>query len=265
MRYLGCYDFTSFKLHPTLQLRKITTKGRCQFLFLVNCKMDKLEIVSDPFKNVLVGLKLKKEDHNFLSSFRRFQSEAKFIDLQIVGQDKSHSFNCHRLVLSASSKFLSFILREHSSSSTFDEDVTSVIIPEMSPDMLIKFANHIYGGYCDEEFDHELMAWLQYLGISLNKIVVKKQQERLSHSILDESLLNTTEIDNDSCFLSTPLSSSFHCPFKNCDNFYSSLHEVETHLFEEHKSSRIKQANPLEPNGSALPYKCHYCDKSFAT
>ena len=43
------------------------------------------------------------EDH-LLGTFRSYQAEAKYIDLQITGQDKSHTFNCHRLVLSSKSQ-----------------------------------------------------------------------------------------------------------------------------------------------------------------
>ena len=229
-------------------------------------RFDKADPFLDNHRVVLVGLKQKKTD--LLASFRSFQSEAKFVDLQIVGRDVSHTFNCHRLVLSSTSKFLSLILKEHSLSSTFDEDVTSVIIPEMTPELLVKFANHIYGGWPDAggDIDHEMIGWLQYLGISFSRVVVKKQQEQLFAA--SDPMLSGD--NHDSYYLSSNLSSpltTFSCPFKNCGHFYSSLNDVENHLFEEHKSRMKKeQFAEEEANGSSvLPHKCQFCDKAFAT
>ena len=198
------------------------------------------------------------EDH-LLGTFRSYQAEAKYIDLQITGQDKSHTFNCHRLVLSSKSWLFHSLLKEND---FHDQDMTSIIIPDMSSNLLVKFANYCYSPL-NEEIDNETREWFRFLGFPVPADLKKDEKEIIS--TMDDELED--------------ISFSYTCPFKTCDHMFYNQSDVESHLISEHKpktkdifkipstsqQSDQKLLNTSSSSNVLLPYKCKFCEKSFAT
>ena len=206
------------------------------------------------------------EDH-LLGTFRSYQAEAKYIDLQIIGQDKSHTFNCHRLVLSSKSWLFHSLLKENDFQ---DQDMTSIIIPDMSSNLLVKFANYVYAGTSpaplNEEIDNnETREWFRFLGFPIPPTAdhLKKDEKEIISTMDEEDLED--------------ISFSYTCPFKTCDHMFYNQSDVESHLISEHKPktkdilipSTSQQSNQKLVNSSnsniLLPYKCKFCEKAFAT
>lgn len=193
------------------------------------------------------------EDH-LLGTFRSYQAEAKYIDLQITGQDKSHTFNCHRLVLSSKSWLFQSLLKENDFQ---DHDMTSIIIPDMSSNLLVKFANYCYSPL-NEEIDSFTQEWFQFLGFPIPASDLKKDEKEIINELED-------------------ISFSYTCPFKTCDHMFYNQSDVESHLVSEHKpktkgilipSTTSQQSDQKLINSShnvLLPYKCKFCESAFAT
>ena len=190
---------------------------------------------------------MKLQNHiDLMANFRQFQSETKFTDLRITAQDHSHTFNCHRLVIGAASGLLASLLK----SINLDEDLTYIMIPDMTPEVLLNLANFIYGGVSDwMNLAEETLSWFKILGIPI-QIKVKTPSTQKYQVYPKDEIKVTTEVS----------SIQFSCPFKECDKVFQEQMEVDDHFQTKHK---LKQEN-VEMEG-LLPYKCTFCDKSFAT
>ena len=198
---------------------------------------------------VFIQFHSKNGRDNLLGAFRSYQADAKYIDLQIMGKDKSHTFNCHRLVLSVKSWLFHSILKNHD----FQDDITSIIIPDMSSSLLIKFANYVYGGVFTDDIDNEALEWFKYLGTPTSN--TKKDM------IPIEGLED--------------IPFSYSCPFKTCSHVFYNQSDVKAHFISVHKPKtknvvdksdyKVMDSNNSTPDAKLLPHKCCYCNKSFAT
>ena len=150
---------------------------------------------------------VKSSSIDLMATFRQFQSEAKFTDLKISGQDSSQTFNCHKLVISAASKFFTGLLKDIDE----NEELT-VIIPQMNPEILVRLANYIYGN--SAQLSREMEDWLLTLGIPVC--------QEMDCSTKGDPI-STAKAD-------------FPCPFKSCDLFFSTRDMIENHILTAHKA-----------------------------
>ena len=211
---------------------------------------------------------------DLMSDFRSFQSEKKFTDMKITGQDSTQNFNCHRLVMSAASPYLRDLLMDPIRQ-VEDDDPVSILIPDMKPDVLIKFAYYVYGGETETDLEHEIVSWLKLLGIPVHKILMKKLEAEKDSNV---AKLEEDEEERTSVIRDDPMTLRFQCPFKSCGIIFSASQDMEEHLAQEHVSTNHRfnkpkipfiESLPDEPimivKSDDLPHKCPFCQKSFAT
>ena len=198
--------------------------------------------------------KLKIDSHiDLMSSFRQFQSETKFTDLRITAKDHNHTFNCHKLVIGAASGLLASLLKSLDFNQEGDD---LIVIPDMAPEVLLNLANFIYGGVSDwMDLNEETLVWFKILGIPLQIKVKAPNNQKYQLMTKDNDNVNVNS-ENVKKMM------QFNCPFKACDKVFEEQLEVDEHFKTKHKVGR--QPDNVEIEG-LLPYKCTFCDKSFAT
>jgi hypothetical protein len=207
--------------------------------------------------NVCTKFKTAGQRHELLHSFRQFQSEGKFVDLQIVGQDRGQTFNCHRLVIASASTLIAQFLKDHDAGELTEEFIT-IIIPDMNGDQLVKFANHIYGGInANETMDSKMDSWLKCLGVPL---LIPDEPVKPSMPVLTQMLNASIPVN----ILPLP-QPKFTCPFKACNEVFSNFNQVENHLVNGHKVKSPQKVPIKEEENAELSHKCHLCDQSFST
>ena len=190
---------------------------------------------------------------NLMYTFRHYQTEARFVDLKIVGQDANQKFNCHKLVLSSASEFLRKILTEERlrNQDWLEEDQITVIIPQMRPDVLVKLANYVYGGMIHLDVnDQDAIAWLKLMGIPMTTYVIKEERNETG---IKNSVQSKTEQAMEEADLMLP-HVRLQCPFKNCSRLCLTREEITNHIASEHKNS------PTKP-----PSSCKLCGKKFTS
>ena len=213
---------------------------------------------------VLIQFQTKNSNDHLLNTFRTYQAENKFIDLQIVGKDKSHSFNCHRLVLGTKSWLFHSILNSNDYEEYMQDEFTSIIIPEMTSHLLIKFANYMYGGAILEDLDEEAKDWLKYLGAPVpikSSTTIKREKVISDNQTTPIEMLEPVEVP----FLNS-------CPFKTCNHIFDNQADVEAHFNSAHKvkpkgleTQKNFEDTIVDLPEQLLPHKCVHCEKSFAT
>jgi len=196
---------------------------------------------------------MSQSRENFIASFRQFQAHGSFIDVRLTGSDPHQTFDCHRLVLSSFSEYLHRILKEVPD----DEGQVSVIIPDMGAEILSQIANYLYGGEEPLLWNEEVTSWFRHLGISISKILVKRQA-LVSDETADE--VNSTDfVVSESVHESNPsyhvpnLAMKFQCPFKSCSTLiFSARDEAETHIFSNHGK---KSEEPIPEEESKITFE----------
>lgn len=202
---------------------------------------------------------------DLMASFRQFQTEAKYTDLKITGQDSSQTFNCHRLVLSAASMILRQVLSQQDKDEFDQDNITTIIIPNMSPDILIKLANYIYGGVTNLDLQsQEMISWFKCLGIPLTRFSIKQEPSSLPPpppavaEIKIEKEIGDDDVkgDNVTAFVEDM---RLLCPFKKCGMLFDTRDLIENHITTAHKLLN-KSKVPAPDNDK---HKCKHCSKRF--
>jgi len=231
-------------------------------------------------------VKMIKSGNDLMTSFRQFQTDGGiFSDLKIIlSENSTQSFNVHRLVFSAASSYMYNILSNHED----QEDQIIVLLPELGSIQDIQaLIDYIYQGEVQIHQDNieNFLKLVKTLQIPIDSVFTLNEcfkNEPIAPPPFQDFKFDAigVEVVEDSVQLSEVIAplSKFTCPFKGCGKMFHLPEDVEGHISSEHLSKpkivNVLSILPPKPHSlsnqsvltqTLLPYKCTFCEKSFAT
>jgi len=231
--------------------------------------------------------------------------DGKFSDLKISSPNSTHGFHVHRLVLSAASSLLYGILTDHDlydeeqvtvimpdlDSLKDVQDLVDFIydgevkVSHERMEHFLKLAKDLQiTGLNSDEGDlqdgvtYELIDSVVACVVTDDNECSKEQLEPPPFQDLKFEEMVSDSVEDDAQQLSDVIASAslmrFTCPFKGCNKMFHIPDAVETHMSSEHKTKPkivnvVTKSTTLQIDDSVqttvLPYKCLFCEKSFAT